>query len=206
MLFYGPPGTGKSALARHLSRELDRKLIVKRASDILRPFVGMSEQLIADAFRKTEREGAVLLIDEADSFLYSRDSSRRTWENTLVNEFLTSLEECREFCICTTNRIDGLDPAALRRFSFKMPFTYAKPEQVETLYDSILAPYINMAMSSAERRKLLSLSNLTPGDFHVVKNQNWLAPKGDLTHEKFIAALDAEQNAKLERAARRVGF
>ncbi|GHV30367.1 ATPase [Synergistales bacterium] len=87
MLFYGPPGTGKSALARYLSDELNKELIVKRASALLDPRVGMSERYVAEAFRAAEREDAVLLIDEADSFLYSRDAAARSWENTLVNEF-----------------------------------------------------------------------------------------------------------------------
>jgi SpoVK/Ycf46/Vps4 family AAA+-type ATPase len=206
MLFYGPPGTGKSALARFLAHKLERKLIVKKASDLLGPYVGQTEQLIAEAFRRTAREEGVLLIDEADSFLFSRDAAARSWENTMINEFLTSLEECREFCVCTTNRMGELDPAALRRFSFKVSFTYAKPSQVETLYNALLSDLADGAMHSGERDNLLKLSSLAPGDFRVVRNQNWLAPKGSVTHARLIAALEAEQNAKLERTARRVGF
>jgi SpoVK/Ycf46/Vps4 family AAA+-type ATPase len=206
MLFYGPSGTGKSALARYLSYKLGRKLIVKKTSDLLGPYVGQTEQLIADAFRQTEREEGVLLIDEADSFLFSRDMAVRSWENSMVNEFLTSLEECREFCVCTTNRMDDLDSAALRRFSFKIPFTYAKPAQTEKLYAIILAELVEGPIADTDIEKLSRLSYLTPGDFHVVRNRNWLAPKGSLTHTQLIAALADEQNAKLERTARQVGF
>jgi SpoVK/Ycf46/Vps4 family AAA+-type ATPase len=206
MLFYGPPGTGKSALARYLSYTLGRKLIVKKASDLLGPYVGQTEQLIADAFRQTEREEGILLIDEADSFLHSRGGAAKSWENTMVNEFLTSLEECREFCVCTTNRMDDLDPAALRRFSFKIPFTYAKPDQAEKLYAAILAELVEAPVSDTDIEKLSRLPYLTPGDFRAVKNRNWLAPSGSLSHAKLVAELEAEQNAKLERTAKQVGF
>ena len=43
MLFYGPPGTGKTELARHIADALGRDCLIKRASDLLSPYVGMSE-------------------------------------------------------------------------------------------------------------------------------------------------------------------
>jgi AAA+ superfamily predicted ATPase len=92
MLFYGPPGTGKTALARYIAKELDRECIVKKASDLLDMYVGKTEQHIAAAFQEAEKEGAVLVIDEADSFIYSRDIAQQSWETTQVNEFLTWLE------------------------------------------------------------------------------------------------------------------
>jgi SpoVK/Ycf46/Vps4 family AAA+-type ATPase len=206
MLFYGPPGTGKTALAKYVAEQLDKPLITKRASDLLSPYVGVAEKNIAEAFSRADREDAVLLVDEVDSFLYSRDASRKSWENTLVNEFLTSLEECRVFCICTTNRMDDLDAATLRRFSLKLNFSYAKPHQAESLYNAILAELAAGRMSSHDRGRLLSLTRLTPGDFRVVRNQKWFEPKGSLTHAKLIAALEEEQDVKLRRDGRQIGF
>lgn len=58
-------------------------------------------------------------IDEIDTFLYSQETAIHSWEVSAVNELLTSLEECRCFCICTTNRFKELDAAAVRRFSYK---------------------------------------------------------------------------------------
>ena len=104
MLFYGPSGTGKTALARYIAKELGRECLLKRASDLLNPYLGMSEQNVAEAFREAERDGAVLVIDEADTFLFSRDTAQRSWETSLVNEFLTALEECRSFCTTQIGR------------------------------------------------------------------------------------------------------
>jgi SpoVK/Ycf46/Vps4 family AAA+-type ATPase len=206
MLFYGPPGTGKSEFARYLSDELGRELVARRACDLLSMYVGESEKNIANAFKEAERENSVLLIDEADSFIYSREIAVRPWESTMVNEFLTALEKYRGFCICTTNRMKHLDPAAMRRFSFKAPFTYAKPRQAEALYELLLAPIAAGRMSDNARMRLSSLPRLTPGDFHAVRNQYWLLNPREVTHEQLIDALIAEQNAKLEDSGRRIGF
>jgi transitional endoplasmic reticulum ATPase len=73
MLFYGPPGTGKTALARYLADRMDRECKVVRASDLLGPYVGMTEANIAEVFRDAKRDDAVLVIDEADSFLFPRE-------------------------------------------------------------------------------------------------------------------------------------
>jgi DNA polymerase III delta prime subunit len=204
MLFYGPPGTGKSALARYLSEKLDRELVVKRASDILSPWVGMSERQVAEAFRAAEN--AVLLIDEVDGFLYSREIATRSWESTLVNEFLTALEECKGFCICTTNRMENMDPAAMRRFSFKVRFDYAGPEQVDALYGSLLAPLAPGRLPARLRERLLGLTRLAPGDFNAVRSKYWLSEPGEVTHERLVRDLADEQSLKLERLNRRVGF
>ncbi|MDL2210482.1 AAA family ATPase [Desulfovibrio sp. OttesenSCG-928-O18] len=206
MLFYGPPGTGKTALARYLAKELHRECLVKRASDLLSPYVGVSEYLVAEAFAGAEKAGALLVIDEADSFLFSRDIAQHSWETTMVNEFLTNLEECRTICVCTTNRRDNMDAAAMRRFSFKIPFAYAKPEQLRALYASLLAPLAKGRLAGELETRLIGCANLAPGDFHAVRGQYWLTDPNSVSHDELVGALLREQKMKLEKNTRRVGF
>ena len=81
--FHGPAGTGKSELARHLADALARPLLVKRASDLLGKYVGETEQHLAAMFTDARQQDAVLVLDEADSFLRDRRGARQSWEVTL---------------------------------------------------------------------------------------------------------------------------
>ena len=88
----GPPGTGKSAFARYLAERLGLEVRQKRASDLLSPWVGETEQPITAAFAEARDAGAFLIFDEADSLLGARESAHRSWEVSQVNEMLTWME------------------------------------------------------------------------------------------------------------------
>ena len=206
ILFYGPPGTGKTALARYLAERIDRECRVVRASDLLGPYVGMTEAKIAEAFRDAEREDAVLVIDEVDSFLFPRDMAKHSWETTQVNELLTALEECRGFCICTTNRRENMDQAVMRRFSHKIAFTYSKPEQVKALYDALLAPLAPEPLPKELEAELLAMRRLTPGDFHAVRSRMLFDDERGATHHELLQGLHREQDLKLDSDRRGMGF
>src|SRR5690606_7471649 len=66
---YGPAGTGKSAFGRHIADVSGKPLLLKKASDILSPYLGESEQNMAKMFREAVDRDAVLVLDEADTFL-----------------------------------------------------------------------------------------------------------------------------------------
>lgn len=206
LLFYGPPGTGKTALARHLAEALDRPCLVRRASDLLDKYVGGTEKNIASAFAEADADGAVLVIDEADSFLQAREGAERNFEVSQVNEFLTQLEQCRGFCICTTNFRKLMDSAAMRRFSFKVPFTYARPAQLRSLYLTLLAPLAAGETPLAVMEELQRQTRLAPGDFAAVHRQFWLEEAGTVSHGDLLNALLREQKLKLEADGKAMGF
>jgi transitional endoplasmic reticulum ATPase len=185
LCLYGPPGTGKSAYIHYLAARMQRPVLHKRVSDIIGPYVGETEQAIARAFREAERDGAVLLFDEADSFMRERRGAVRSWEVTQVNEFLQQLEAFPGVVACTTNLVDELDEAAARRFTFNVEFRYLKLDQAVRLFEQHFGAELASDWERDVRSALSRIPNLTPGDFSSVARRTralGIAPRvGDLT-------------------------
>ncbi len=207
LLFYGPPGTGKSELARYIANQIDRKIICKRVSDLQSMYVGEGEKNIKQAFAEAEAEEAVLIIDEADSLLFSRDRAIRSWEISFTNEFLTRMERFRGILVCTTNRLDDLDPASLRRFNFKVGFDYLTPEGNVTFYDLLLKDLAGQPLNTQYINKLKRIENLAPGDFKVVRDRHCFCPHEEITHMLLIDELEVEANLKNSHGNKKsIGF
>ena len=206
LCFYGAPGTGKTALAEHMAEALERPLIIKRASDLMSKYVGETEQKMAAMFREAELEKAVLLLDEADSFLQDRRGAQRTYEVTEVNEMLQGMERHNGVFICTTNLLDSLDAAALRRFTFKIefrPLTATQREQMFTI-EALGGDAALMDVGICQR--LARLTQLCLGDFAAVKRQTDILAS-ELSADEFLAQLEAEHRIKPDvRHARGMGF
>lgn len=170
----GPPGTGKSAYARYLAKQLGLEVIQKRASDIFSAFVGETEKRIADAFLEAREAKAFLIFDEADSFLYSREEAARSWEVSQVNEMLTWMEQHTLPVCFTTNLMDRLDNASLRRFTFHVRFNFMDKEALQAAYK------IFFGIADIPPRGL-KFTNLTPGDFSQLRKQaEVLGADGDI--------------------------
>lgn len=206
LCFYGPPGTGKTALAEHIARAIERPLIIKQASDLMSKYVGETEQAMAAMFREAEAEKAVLLLDEADSFLQDRRGAQRSYEVTEVNEMLQGMERYQGVFICTTNLLDRLDQAALRRFTFKIRFKPLTAAQRERMFVTEALAGDADAFGPALRTRLARLDQLCPGDFAAVKRQTDILATA-FAPEEFLDQLEAEHRIKPEvREARGIGF
>ena len=204
LCLYGPPGTGKTAWAQWLARELDKPLLVRRASDLLSMWVGQSEKQIAEAFESAQRDGAILLIDEVDSFLQDRRGASRSWEITQVNEMLTQMESFTGVFIASTNLMDNLDEAALRRFDLKVRFHYLRPEQARALYQRHSKAMGLLEPSESVWRVLDGMRMLAPGDFAVIARQHRFKPFAD--HVGVLGALRMEMDLKPDAGKRGIGF
>ena len=203
--FYGAAGTGKSELARHLADKIGKPFILRRASDLLSKYVGESEKRIAEMFGAARRQDAVLVLDEADSFLADRRGAQRSWEVTQVNELLTQMEAFEGIFVCTTNLMEKLDPASLRRFAFKLRFDPLTSDQRWSMFRQELG---RLGGGGEEPGRLegqvRGLAGLTPGDFNVAARQFelWDTPA---TAEKLCELLRKECEAK-GAVAGRIGF
>ena len=163
-----------TAYARHLAERLGIDLIVKRGSDLLDMFVGGTEANIARAFAESSRTGGLLLIDEADDFLFDRREATHSWERAPVNEMLRQMEALAAPFVATTNLADRLDPATQRRFTARATFRPMTPTQSAALF----ARHFRAAMPDG-----FELHGQTPGDFATV------AARADLLGESAPATI-----------------
>ncbi|MFW5689294.1 MAG: AAA family ATPase [Spirochaetota bacterium] len=201
LLLAGEPGTGKSAYAAYLAGELSLPLLEKRASHLVSPYVGQTESNIAAAFAEARDRDAVLLLDETDSFLSRRDAAQQSWQVSHVNELLKQMEFHPGILVCCTNLPDRVDPAALRRFTWKVEFRAPDARAREKLFARYF-PETPLPAGAASR--LAQLAGLLPGDFAVVARRfAWSGP--EVTADDVVSALEEERGSRAP-AQRRVGF
>lgn len=135
IIFHGQPGTGKTTLARNLGKILGcegERFRLMSGPEVFNKWVGSSEANVRDIFKpakeawkKFGQEAPVYMvaIDEIDAMLPARSgSSGNPVRDSVVNQFLAEMDGLEQFdniiCIGITNRLELLDPAAIRAGRF----------------------------------------------------------------------------------------
>ena len=203
---YGPPGTGKTAWAAWLAEQLEMPLLLRQGSDLLDPYVGGTEQNIAQAFEQAKADNALLVLDEVDTFLFFREGANQSWERSQVNEMLTQIERFEGLMVVSTNLIEVLDPAALRRFDLKLKFDYLTLKQ-RLDFAKQQAEILGLpSLSEEDLSQIESLNLLTPGDFAAVARRHQFSPFQKV--QDWLSALQGECEVKpaFSSTTRRIGF
>jgi SpoVK/Ycf46/Vps4 family AAA+-type ATPase len=162
-------------------------------------------------FKEAEAEGALLFLDEADTFLRDRSMARAEWSVSTVNEMLQGAERFGGVFIAATNLFQDIDAAALRRFTFKLEFLPLKPEQAwkmfcnETGFDETRSSKGEIADL---KRRLADIPDLTPGDMATCQRMNSLLMEDEpMTTDDWIEQLAQESKAKMHGLRRnKLGF
>ncbi|EYD74399.1 putative ATPase protein [Rubellimicrobium mesophilum DSM 19309] len=97
---------------------------------------------------------------------------------------------------CTTNLVDRLDPASMRRFTLKVEFRPLDPDQARDAFRH----FFDLAAPAGLSR----LDRLTPGDFAAVLRRVRLLGLGD--SERILGELAREQATKPGGGVEPVGF
>ena len=120
ILLYGPPGTGKTLLAKAVANESGANFISIKGPELKSKWVGESEKLIRDLFRRAKQVSpTVIFFDEIDALVPKRGGHfGEQATESIVSQLLTEmsgLEELRGVVVvAATNRPDMIDPALLR--------------------------------------------------------------------------------------------
>ncbi|CAJ1962570.1 unnamed protein product [Sphenostylis stenocarpa] len=133
VLFEGPPGTGKTSCARVIANQAGVPLLYVPLEAIMSEFYGKSERLLGKVFSLANNlpNGAIIFLDEIDSFAAARDSemheATRRILSVLLRQFAGSEidgfeQDKKVVVIAATNRKEDLDPALISRFDSIIAF------------------------------------------------------------------------------------
>jgi hypothetical protein len=114
------------------------------------------------------------------------------------------MENFRGILVCATNFSDNLDPATVRRFTFKVAFDYLRDDGKALFFER----FFGRPLSPRDRAELDAIPDLAPGDFRTVRQSlRYLGGPADAAD--LLRALREESDAKRARGgsrSRRIGF
>ncbi|MDD3953669.1 MAG: AAA family ATPase [Lentisphaeria bacterium] len=213
LLLYGPPGTGKTEFVKYFASRLKQPLTVKMASDLLNPYVGVTEQRIVSAFREAEAEKTILFMDEGDAMLATRANATHSWQTSQVVTLMHEMEHFNGILVMASNFAQNLDVAALRRFTFKIQFDFLDNKGKLHFFKVFFEHRKLPALNAQEKKLLEGITNLTPGDFRNVRQQICYLDSGSVSNADLLKALQEEVTNKQQYALtsefntqKRIGF
>jgi len=124
-LFVGPPGSGKAQAAQEIARARGVTLRRVDVDQLVSRYIGETEKNIDRLFDDAQRDGAVLVFDEADALFGKRTEVKDAhdrYANIEINYLLAKIEAHRGLAILTTSSRDAIDPAVLRRLGVVIEF------------------------------------------------------------------------------------
>lgn len=128
VLFEGPPGTGKTSSARVIANQAGVPLLYVPLEVIMSKYYGESERLLSTVFSLANDlpNGAIIFLDEVDSFAVARDSEIHEATRRVLSVILRQIDgfeqEKQVVVIAATNRKEDLDPALVSRFDSMIAF------------------------------------------------------------------------------------
>lgn len=139
-LFHGPPGNGKTSSAAALASALNLSAFAVSLPRTVSKYVSETGENLGRIFDNLT-PSTVVVFDEIDAIAAHRgvvDQSAGKEFNSKVNTLLTLMDRKKSgVIIATTNRLDIIDPAVLRRFDEQIFFPAPRPDQLRALADKL---------------------------------------------------------------------
>ena len=124
-LLHGPSGTGKTLAADAIATRLRLPLLSVDLSLVVSKYIGETEKNLSQVFDAAEGFAALLFFDEADALFGKRtgvQDAHDRYANIEVNYLLQRLEAFEGLALLSTNLLQGMDEAFLRRFDQLVAF------------------------------------------------------------------------------------
>lgn len=147
----GKPGTGKTLTAEVYS-ELMKKPLYSIQSSQLGINIEDIEKNLNKVLYRADKWDAVLLIDEADAYVYKRENN--IVQNCIVGTFLRLLEYYNGVLFLTTNRPDIIDDAIMSRVTAHVIYDYPSKEEIHKIWQ-ILSENFRFKISTETINELI---------------------------------------------------
>lgn len=152
--FYGKAGTGKSMTAEAVAKALGKRVYRISYAELESKYVGETPKNIRNAFALATKDDAVLIFDEADSFLGKRLTSVTQSADYGVNitrsVLLMELEKFSGVVVFTTNLISNYDEAFKRRILLNIYFEMPDEQAREAIWKLHLSEKMPLGEVNAE--------------------------------------------------------
>ena len=215
VILYGPPGTGKTYAVEQLINLLDWPSFRVESSSIASPYIHETSKKVAEVFQKAiESAPSVLVIDEMEAFLSSRDNTQSHHNIEEMAEFLRRIPEATAnevLIIAMTNKLDMIDPAILRRgrFDHIINVDYASTQEIESMLNNSFGKIsVENDIDVKSFAKELSGKPLSDVAFFVKEGARLAARSGKdkLDNDSLDKALEITLNKTNEKSTKKMGF
>ncbi|KAE9599085.1 putative adenosinetriphosphatase [Lupinus albus] len=160
VLFEGPPGTGKTSCARVIANQAGVPLLYVPLEIVMSEYYGKSERLLGKVFSLANGlpNGAIIFLDEVDSFAAARDSEMHEATRRILSVLLRQIDgfeqDKKVVVIAATNRKEDLDPALISRFdtivAFGLPDHHNRQEIASKYAKHLTKPELDELASVTE--------------------------------------------------------
>lgn len=149
IILEGPTGCGKTFAVERLIEHLGWPSFPIQASSVASPYIHETSRKVAQVFADAIKAApSVIVIDEMDAFLSSREAGSQQHHVEEIAEFLRRIPEAakqRVLVVGMTNQVEAIDPAILRRgrFDHLIHVDHAGRDEIVGLLGSLLADIPN---------------------------------------------------------------
>jgi SpoVK/Ycf46/Vps4 family AAA+-type ATPase len=151
VLATGRAGLGKTLTAEVYSEVMEKPLYVVQSSQ-LGIEINEIENNLLKALKNASRWKAILMIDEADTYIHERGND--ITQNCIVGVFLRVLEYYNGVLFMTSNRPEVVDDAIMSRCTAHLHYVHPDQEELLKIWE-VLSKQFKVEISTDEVQKII---------------------------------------------------